>query len=272
MDLKHLRSYWLGAALALTAPLLAQGPKLQGRVFVHWGYNRAQFNASDIHFTGKDYDFILHDVVAQDRPEAFSFGNYFAPKNIWIPQYNYRVGWFANEHWSFSLGMDHMKYVMVADQRVKMTGTISPERSVRHAATEPHEVDLTEDLLRYEHTDGLNLLSLDVDGHHRLWSSADDQHGVYLTGGLFAGPVIPRTDVRLFGEGLNNRFHLAGYGLGAQGGLFGVFWGRATARLAVRAGYIDLPSVLTTGGSDDRARQHFWFAEQYLVLGVLLGK
>lgn len=250
----------------------AQGPVLKGRVFVHWGYNRAQFTASDIHFTGDNYDFILHDVVAKDRPEPFSFGAYFNPKNIWIPQYNYRVGWFASERWSFSLGMDHMKYVMVQDQRVRMTGTVSAERSVKYAADDAHDVELSSDLLRYEHTDGLNLLSIDADHYDALWHSADNKHALYLTEGLFFGPVIPRTDVRLFDEGLNNKFHLAGYGIGAQGGLFGVFWGRATARLGIRAGYIDLPSVLTTGTSSDRARQHFWFAEQYLTLGVLIGK
>jgi hypothetical protein len=40
----------------------------------------------------------------------------------------------------------------------------------------------------------------------------------------------------------------------------------------VRAGYIDLPSVLTTGRSSDRASQHFWFVEENAMLGVLIGK
>jgi hypothetical protein len=93
---------------------------------LYWGYNRAQFSASSIHFTGADYDFILHDVLAKDKPEAFTLNNYFNPKNIWIPQYNYRVGWFFNDRWSFSLGLDHMKYVVVQGQQVALNGTIAP--------------------------------------------------------------------------------------------------------------------------------------------------
>jgi hypothetical protein len=245
---------------------------LKHRVFLNWGYNRAQFTNSNIHFTGPGYDFILHNVVADDKPEPFSFGNYFNPKNIWIPQYNYRAGWFLSDRWSFSIGLDHMKYVMRNDQDVRITGTISEQRSTQYAGNEESTVKLTSDFLRYEHTDGLNLLSADADHYDHLLTSANGKHAVFLTEGLFIGPVIPRTDVRLFGEGINNKFHLAGYGAGAQLGLFAVLSDRLFLRAAAKAGYIELPSVLTTGTSEDRARQRFWFVQEYAVLGVLIGK
>ena len=263
----------LALALFSTFASAQSIPHLKHRAFVYWGYNRAQFTTSDIHFTGTDYDFILHNVVAKDKPEAFTLGNYFKPKNIWIPQYNYRAGWFLNDHWSFSLGLDHMKYVMQADQRVQLTGYISKERSAAYATTaDEGTVQLTPDLLSYEHTDGLNLLALDVDHYSLLWASHDGKRAWYLTEGLFAGPVIPRTDVRLFGEGLNNKFHLAGYGAGAQIGVFGLFMDRIFVRANVRAGYIELPSVLTTGKAEDRASQHFWFVQEHVVVGVLIGR
>ena len=264
-------------ALAFLLPTLSASaqnvPQLKHRVFAYWGYNRAQFTTSDIHFTGSDYDFILHDVVAKDKPEAFSLNNYFNPKNIWIPQYNYRVGWFLNDRWSFSLGLDHMKYVMAHDQNVQLTGIISKERSPAYATSgETGEVRLTPDFLTYEHTDGLNLLAVDADHYDRIWSSKNGKQALYFTEGLFVGPVIPRTDVRLFGEGLNNKFHLAGYGAGAQVGVFGLFWDRVFLRANVRAGYIELPSVLTTGKQEDRASQHFWFVQENVVFGVLIGR
>lgn len=253
----------------------AQAPRtvqLRYRVFASWGYNRAQFSVSNIHFDGPGYDFILHDVVAEDSPKAFSFSVYFDPRDLSLPQYNYGAGWFLNDHWSFSLRMDHMKYVMVQDQTVRLTGSISAERSQNYAGSEEHAVKLTEDFLRYEHTDGLNLVSVDADHYDRLWDSPSGRHAIFLTEGAFAGPVIPRTDVRLFGEGINNRFHLAGYGAGAQLGLFAVFWDRLFVRAAVKGGYIELPDVLTTGTDVDRARQRFWFVEEYAVFGVLIGK
>lgn len=249
-----------------------EAPFLKHRVFAYWGYNRAQFTTSDIRFTGRNYDFILHQVVARDKPEPFTLGNYFKPKNVWIPQYNYRVGWFLNECWSFSVGLDHMKYVVVKDQSVFMSGTISPDRSARYALNDGKEVRITPDLLTYEHTDGLNLLAADADHYNRISRGGKGNNALYFTQGLFIGPVIPRTDVRLFGEGINNKFHLAGYGTGAQLGLFALFADRVFLRANMRAGYIELPSVLTTGKAEDRAAQHFWFMEENVMLGVLIGR
>ena len=253
----------------------AQAPAavhLRHRLYANWGYNRAQYSVSNIHFEGPGYDFILHDVAAADQPKPFSLAVYLDPRDLSLPQYNYRAGWFLNDRWSFSLGTDHMKYVVRQDQDVRITGTISSDRSQQYAGSEEHEVTLTEDFLIYEHTDGLNLVSADADHYDRLWDSPSGKHALFLTEGAFVGPVIPRSDVRLFGEGINNKFHLAGYGAGVQVGLFAVFWDRLTLRVSAKGGYIELPSVLTTGTSEDRARQRFWFVQEYAVLGVLIGK
>ncbi len=259
----------------LSVPVRAQETRmvhLKNRFFADWGYNRAQYTRSNIHFSGPGYDFILHDVAAQDRPEGFSFGGYFAPKNIWIPQYNYRVGWFLNDNWGLSIGLDHMKYVVRQYQTVRMTGTISPDRSMTYAGNSEHDVVLAPDLLRYEHTDGLNLLSVDGDHYDRLWNSRNGKHAIFFSEGAFIGPVIPRTDVRLFGEGLNNRFNVAGYGAGVQVGVFTVLWNHVFLRVLAKGGYIELPNVLTTGKSGNSARQRFWFVQENVVLGVLIGR
>lgn len=269
---------WPLLALALSAAVPAmvraqEAPRLRHRVFLYWGYNRAQFTRSDIHFQGTGYDFTLYDVAAKDKPEAFTLANYFKPANIWIPQYNYRAGWFVNGHWSLSLGLDHMKYVVQGGQRVRASGHIGQELPGGGGpGADLNDVELTPDFLTYEHTDGLNLLSVDLDHYSLLWAGGNGRHALYFTEGILAGPVIPRTDVRLLGEGLNNRFHLAGYGLGAQLGLFALFHDRLFLRANARAGFINLPDVLTTGQGQDRARQHFWFVQENVVLGVLLGK
>ena len=113
---------------------------LRHRVFAAWGYNRAQYSASNIHFEGPGYDFILHDVAAADQPKPFSFAVYLDPRDLSLPQYNYRAGWFLNDRWSFSLGMDHMKYVMGQGQNVRITGTISSDRSQQYAGSEEHGI------------------------------------------------------------------------------------------------------------------------------------
>lgn len=241
----------------------------QGRWFLYWGYNRSWYTKSDIHFEGDDHDFTLRNVTAHDRATNFDAGVYFSPSTIWVPQYNYRLGWFWRERWSFSLGMDHMKYVVDHDQTVhsdgyaRLTGT--GETSGLNGS---QEVRLTEDVLRYEHTDGLNLISFDADHYDLLWKSVNGRHHVQAFGGLHAGAVVLRSDVRLFGEGQNNRFNLGGWGAGAQAGVHATFFDHVFLRSTVRGGYIDLLDVLTTGDEDDRASQHFWFAQWSVVLGA----
>lgn len=245
---------------------------LRHRIFLQWGYNRSMFSASDIRFSGADYSFSLRDVTAHDRPEPFTFGIYFDPSTMWIPQYNYRAGWFLSDRWSLSLGLDHMKYVVDDGQTVHMDGYARTTGSGEwDPASSSQEVLLTADFLRYEHTDGLNLLSVDADHYTPLWTSSDTACGLHVFEGAFFGPVIPRTDVRLQGEGINNVFHLAGWGMGAQAGLHFTFCRTFYLRTQVKGGYIDLPDVLTTGTDPDRASQHFWFVQWNTVLGATIG-
>jgi hypothetical protein len=73
--------------------------------------------------------------------------------------------------------------------------------------------------------------------------------------------------VLLFDEGTNNRFNIAGFGAGAQVGLHFTFLKHFYIRTALKAGWIDLPHVLTTGSDEDRASQHFWFVQHAIVMG-----
>ncbi|MFZ1689139.1 MAG: hypothetical protein WAU70_17080 [Flavobacteriales bacterium] len=241
----------------------------KGQWFLYWGYNRAWYTPSDIRFEGDDHEFSLREVRAHDRPVNFDAKTYLAPSSIWIPQYNYRVGYFLRDHWSLSLGMDHMKYVVDQNQKVLMDGYARPtgtgETGGYHGT---QEVTLTDDFLRYEHTDGLNLIAVDMDHYDRLWQSRNKRHAVDAFLGAHAGAVVPRSDVRLFGEGLNNRFHLAGWGAGAQGGLHITVFKTIFLRSMVRGGYIDLLDVLTTGDDADRASQHFWYVQWCTALGA----
>ncbi|MBL8002767.1 MAG: hypothetical protein JNL05_12490 [Flavobacteriales bacterium] len=259
------------AFLTLAGPTTAQvppAPSPQGSWFVYWGYNRSGYSWSNIHFNGPDYDFTLRHVEAKDRPSAFSLDNYFNPKNIWLPQYNYRIGFFLHERWSLSLGLDHMKYVMVQDQAVHMDGWIGDTRSHDFAVAEGgHEVVLTEDFLTYEHTDGLNLLCFDMDHYDPLWASRSGRQRLHVFEGAHLGMLIPRSDVRLFGEGMNNAFHVAGVGVGAQLGVHFTFCEHLFLRGTARGSWIDLPSVLTTGTAEDRANQHFWAYQGSIVFG-----
>lgn len=252
----------------------AQGPVSKGQWFLYWGYNRAGYSWSDIHLNGADYDITLRHVKAYDRPENLSL-DYGKPSTMWIPQYNYRVGYFLRDRWSISLGLDHMKYVVAQWQTVRMDGYVDAQRSDEYALDySSRDVELRPDLLKYEHTDGLNLLSIDLDHYSAIWSSRNERFRLVGFGGMHVGPVIPRSDVRVFGTGINNNFHLSGFGVGAQAGFHLTLWEHLLVRFTGRTGWIELPDVLTTGESSDRASQHFWFWQANLAVGAqfALGK
>ncbi|MCB0791595.1 MAG: hypothetical protein H6595_11280 [Flavobacteriales bacterium] len=271
--MRFLASIAIGL-LIIGAParLLASGPHApmpRGSLFLYWGYNRSGYGTSDIHFNGPGYDFTLHRVKAVDRAVAFEAKTYFSPATMWVPQYNYRLGWFITDRFSLSLGLDHMKYFLVTGQEARMTGSIDPTRSEQYAGDDIDQmVVLAPDLVQYEHSDGLNLLSVDLDRYDRIWSGTLGRIMVHAFEGVHVGPVIPRSDVRLFGEGVNNRFHLAGFGLGVQAGVHVTILRYVFLRVTGRAGWIDLPNVLTTGTSEDRAHQNFLFYQGSAELGA----
>ena len=62
---------------------------------------------------GDDYDFTLYDVAAEDRQTPWDPGVYLNPGSITIPQTVARIGYYFHDHWNLSVGVDHMKYVMV---------------------------------------------------------------------------------------------------------------------------------------------------------------
>jgi hypothetical protein len=256
----------------------------KGEYYFFWGYNRSSYANSDITFKGKGYDFTLHDVVANDLPIAFSTEEYLDITRLSIPQYNFRYGYFLNNHLSISIGSDHMKYIMVNEQNASITGHISDKISdpnIDIKAINPNYVGdfnhqpfkIGKEFLTFEHSDGFNYLHIDLDYYDRLWKAKNNIQGVDWLVGLGAGTLIPRSDVKLFGVGQNNHFNFAGYGLSAKTGLRFDLSRRFFFQTDFMAGFVRLNNVHTTGRNDqDYAQQSIWFGQFYGALGYKFGK
>ena len=76
----------------------AYNPYRKGAIFLYWGWNRAIYSNSDVHFRGNGYDFTLHNMIAKDRPTDFSFDDYLNPLRVTIPQTNARIGYFIKDN------------------------------------------------------------------------------------------------------------------------------------------------------------------------------
>lgn len=242
----------------------------KGSFYFYWGYNRAKFRDSNIHFSGQDYDFTLFDVQATDRPSPFSFKQYFTISNFTIPQYNYRLGYRLTQNWGVSLGIDHMKYVATQHQEVRISGVISENISEKYAGAYLNEsIILSEDFLQYEHTDGLNLVTLDFEYLMPILRSRKGKIKLKLNTGIGGIWVVAKTKVNILGEGLDNDFHVAGFSLAGKIGPRIDLWERFFISSEFKTGYMAVPDVLIENAEPKYADQTIIFFEFYTAVGVL---
>jgi hypothetical protein len=243
----------------------------KGKIFISWGWNQSAYTKSDIHFKGSNYNFTLKDVVAKDRQTGFSL-RYFNPSKITIPQYNFRIGYYLNSKYSLSFGFDHMKYVMKQDQVVKINGDIAGSGTEYDKNYNNVPIQLTPDFLRFEHTNGLNYLNLEL----RRMDNLFDQRSLKIKNidinvieGIGAGVLYPKSDVALLNYEENDQWHIAGYGINLVTGLNVTFFKHLFIQAEAKGGYINMPNILTTHFIEDRAAQHFFFVQGNVNFGVI---
>ncbi|MFM7596610.1 MAG: hypothetical protein ACKO4Y_10555, partial [Flavobacteriales bacterium] len=130
----------------------------KGSFYFYWGWNRAFYSPSTIRFSGNTYDFQLYDVVAVDRQSPFYPSLYFKPNKMTIPQYNARIGYYFKNDLQLSVGIDHMKYIMLHDQPSTINGYIYNSDTPYDGNYVNQPFVIAQDFLKFEHTDGLNYI------------------------------------------------------------------------------------------------------------------
>jgi hypothetical protein len=131
-------------------------------------------------------------------------------------------------------------------------------------------VEMTpDDFIHYEHTDGLNYVSTDIERYFELWQAAQhDKWGFTLLAGSGLGVMIPRTDSHLFGSGENHIWNISGWGSSLKVGLQINFTKHLYFQTDFKSGYLELVHVHTSNHYQiDRAKQHIIFYENYWLLG-----
>lgn len=254
---------------------LAKTPKKhtnKGRIYAFWGYNRGYYTNSNLRLFGDNYDFTLFDLVAKDRQTPFSADVYLDPGKLTIPQCNYGMGYYLNDHYSISLSADHMKYVMVQNQTVKISGAIRNSNTAYDGAYVQDDIVVKEDLLIFEHTDGLNYIVAELNRTDDLLPKLTGYHGrkleLNLTEGIGFGALYPRTNATLLSNPRNDAFHVAGYGASVKVGLNITFFRHFFIAGNLKAGFINMPDIRTTASASDHASQKFGFLQDNLLFGV----
>jgi len=241
----------------------------KGTMFVFWGWNRAGFSKSDIRFKGNGYDFTLNNVVAHDRPSELSMA-YIDPTRLSIPQFNFRFAYFLKDNLALVVSQDHMKYVMDQNQVANFSGHISDPAYA--GMVQNGQVNLSdEQFLTFEHTDGLNYVNLGLEKYKNL--SSKKNFDIFWAYGGGIGALMPKSNVKLFGNERSDRYHLAGFGLDARTSINAVFWNHIMARVEGKFGYINMPDIKTTlNNKPDKASQDFIFYQVNFGVGYVFNR
>lgn len=241
----------------------------KGKFFITWGGNRETYSKSDVTFRGKDYNFTLENIQAHDKPKGWHI-DYINPVKMTIPQTNFRLGYFVNDHYSITIGVDHMKYVMFQDRAVNITGNY-PDAGTYGEILPNNQVLLTEDFLTYEHTDGLNYINTEFSRHDDISSvfkiGNTDKIQVNLTEGVGVGFLYPKTNTKLLGKERHDDFHISGYGTSLKAGLNITFFKHFYIQGELKGGYINMPDIRTTISTEDSASQDFFFFQKIIAFG-----
>ncbi|OCB73216.1 hypothetical protein B0A79_15115 [Flavobacterium piscis] len=263
----------------------------KGKFFISWGGNRDSYTKSDVNFRGKDYNFTVNDMKAHDKPKGWHV-DYINPANMTIPQTNLRLGYFFSDHYSVTIGVDHMKYVMTQNQTANVTGYINlpadEAGSVYNGVYNNTPVGMSQGgaqeggygqggnpngpaFLMYEHTDGLNYVNTEVSRHDDISKlfgiNNTDKVQINLTEGLGAGLLYPKTNTTLLGKERHDDFHVSGYGLSAKAGINFTFFKYFYLQGELKGGYINMQDIKTTRSNDDSASQDFFFFQRIIAVG-----
>ncbi|GAA4048782.1 hypothetical protein [Flavobacterium chungnamense] len=257
----------------------------KGKFYFFWGGNRESYSKSDIHFEGQNYDFTIHEAIADDRPKGWHV-DYINPGSMTIPQTNFRMGYFINDHYNISLGLDHMKYVMRQNQTANVSGNInlpsSESGSIYNGTYNNSPINFfnnytgldtspTPPFLTFEHTDGLNYINTEfcrVDDVSKIFKIANtDKFQLNVTEGIGLGILYPKTNSRVLGKQRYDDFHVSGYGISAKVGLNFTFFKYFFVQTEIKAGYIDMNDIKITNENTDKASQHFLFLQRIIAFG-----
>ncbi len=244
-----------------------------GTFFFYWGYNRSYYTKSNIRFVGDDYDFKLKNVVAYDRPDTFSFANYFTPNRITVPQYNGRFGYYISDRWAVSFGVDHYKYVMANHNHVLLDGHIDQGIDDNWGGNYTDEPVVTNiDTFHYENTNGCNLLRFELMRSFDLYELGAKRQ-IALTGNIGAGlgPVLTFNDLNFAREHTLATPSLSGFTFCVNGSLRLEFFKHFFMQMESGLGYVNLYHVRTRPNDRNQfARQQFGFSSYFAAAGVLL--
>lgn len=241
-------------------------------MYFYWGYNRSLYTKSNINFVGPDYNFTLVKAIARDRPSG-EFKTYVNPRTISVPQFNIRVGWYYKFRWDWSVGYDHMKYVMRDNQELYVNGYIEGTDNYYLQngtySNDDGKIFIHPNELHYENTNGLNYLSVQLSNTAPIYKTNHSEFAILRRIGAGLGPVITQVDFNWDNEQYHSKLKFGGYGFHVHAGFRLDFFQRFFILNNFRGGFVHLPKNETIQGQGHYAKHMFTYGTWEILGGVL---
>ncbi|MGE0567111.1 MAG: hypothetical protein AB7O73_04120 [Bacteroidia bacterium] len=241
--------------------------KFKWRPYLMWGYNREVYTNSTIRFQNNGdgvneygtYDFEIKDAKAHDRPDFHQIGDIV---NLTIPQYNIRFGWWFNNERDegFEISFDHTKYVVTNYQTARFVGEINGVHIDKDSILDPAYI-------HFEHTDGANFGMANYMRRFKLFHSLKSNFKLDYVIKPGLGIVVPKTDVTLFGNRINNKFKIAGVCAGFETSIRLEAYKHFVVEFAGKAGWANYINVFVQGKGNGKASHKFGYLEGILCIG-----
>jgi hypothetical protein len=127
---------------------------------------------------------------------------------------------------------------------------------------------LTKDFVEYEHTHGTNHFMINLVKQQQLCHCKNENHSLNLLVKPGLGIAVPHTNSTVLGNHRDDKYHVAGFVLGIEGGLRYGFFKNFFASFSMKTNYAHYSDVLLY--SEGKARQHWISLQTILIVGFQL--
>ncbi|MEX1190850.1 MAG: hypothetical protein WEA99_02670 [Brumimicrobium sp.] len=220
----------------------------KGTLFAYFGYNRSVYSASDVYFTGNNYDFSTGSTSFSDDQEGTSLSSYFSSSS---PQFNLYLGYYIANKWALTFGMDRLNYFFNDNQTVVMDGTFSPDAHSDFSGTyNNEEVDINRNQLNIAQKNGLNYFRLGIMRTDQHYKSKKAAFAFNTNIGIGLGAIFSSLDYTFDGITTQNITSLSGWGISAHVGLQFDFFQHIFLKTSLSGGVINQRNIqLTTNAT-----------------------
>ncbi len=196
-----------------TAFMFSQKIVKNGEFYFSWGYNTEWYTHSDIKVSqpSQNTNITFVDIMAHDHK---GWDNELLKKQLTIPQYNYRIGYFFNQKqdWGIEINFDHTKYVVDWNKSVRVKGTLNGRSMDTMVVTGPGSIV-------WQLNNGANFLELNVVKRLKIIHAWNDKVKLDALLKLGGGPNVPHVQNAVFGRDNVAHFQFSGFNVDADAAL-----------------------------------------------------